>query len=70
VAKSNFVTLRSRQPVYQSPRELVMACFDGYFNVDSGWIVQAQALTKCQIGKKEVFRRLCLRNTSFFVYPP
>jgi hypothetical protein len=34
LAKSNFVTLRSRQPVYRSLRELVMSYFDGYFNVN------------------------------------
>jgi hypothetical protein len=32
VAKSNFVTLRYREPVYASLRELVMSYFDGYFN--------------------------------------
>jgi hypothetical protein len=34
VAKSNFVTLRFREPVYRSLRELAMSYFDGYFNVD------------------------------------
>lgn len=32
VGKSNFVTLRYREPVYRSLRELVMSYFDGYFN--------------------------------------
>ena len=32
VAKSNFTTLRSREPVYRSIRELVMSYFDFYFN--------------------------------------
>jgi hypothetical protein len=32
LAKSNFVTLRWREPVYRSLRELVMSYFDGYFN--------------------------------------
>jgi hypothetical protein len=32
VAKSNFVTLRFREPVYRSIRELVMSYFDFYFN--------------------------------------
>jgi hypothetical protein len=32
VAKSNFLTLRYREPVYASLRELVMSYFDGYFN--------------------------------------
>jgi hypothetical protein len=34
IAKSNFVTLRSRQPVYRSLRELVLTYFEGYFNVN------------------------------------
>ena len=33
VAKSNFTTLRFREPVYRSLRELVMSYFDFYFNV-------------------------------------
>lgn len=33
VAKSNFTTLRYREPVYHSLRELVMSYFDFYFNV-------------------------------------
>lgn len=32
VAKSNFTTLRSREPIYKSLRELVMSYFDFYFN--------------------------------------
>lgn len=32
VAKSNFTTLRYREPVYSSLRELVMSYFDFYFN--------------------------------------
>ncbi len=32
VAKSNFITLRFREPVYRSIRELVMSYFDFYFN--------------------------------------
>jgi hypothetical protein len=32
VAKSNFTTLRYREPVYRSLRELVMSYFDFYFN--------------------------------------
>lgn len=32
VAKSNFVGLRYREPVYRSHRELVMSYFDEYFN--------------------------------------
>jgi hypothetical protein len=34
VAKSNFTTLRYREPVYRSVRELVMSYFDFYFNID------------------------------------
>jgi len=33
VAKSNFVTLRWREPVYRSLRELVMSYFEGFYNV-------------------------------------
>ena len=32
VAKSNYTTLRFREPVYRSMRELVMSYFDFYFN--------------------------------------
>jgi hypothetical protein len=34
VAKSNFTTLRFREPVYRSLRELIMSYFDFYFNID------------------------------------
>jgi hypothetical protein len=34
VAKSNFTSLRFREPVYKSLRELVMSYFDFYFNID------------------------------------
>jgi hypothetical protein len=34
VAKSNFTTLRYREPVYRSLRELIMSYFDFYFNVN------------------------------------
>jgi hypothetical protein len=33
VAKSNFTTLRFREPVYRSLRDLIMSYFDFYFNV-------------------------------------
>ncbi len=33
VAKSNFTSLRYREPVYRSLRELVMSYFDFYFNL-------------------------------------
>ena len=32
IAKSNFSGLRYREPVYRSPRELVMSYFEGYVN--------------------------------------
>ena len=34
VAKSNFTTLRFREPIYRSVRELIMSYFDFFFNVD------------------------------------
>jgi len=34
VAKSNFTTLRFREPVYRSLRELIMSYFDFYFNLN------------------------------------
>lgn len=34
VAKSNFTTLRYREPVYRTLRELVMSYFDFYFNTN------------------------------------
>jgi hypothetical protein len=34
VAKSNFTSLRSREPVYKSLRELIMSYFDFFFNTD------------------------------------
>ena len=33
VAKSNFTSLRYREPVYRSLRELIMSYFDFYFNI-------------------------------------
>lgn len=33
VAKSNFTTLRFREPVYRNLRELIMSYFDFYFNI-------------------------------------
>ena len=33
VGKSNFTGLRYREPVYRNLRELVMSCFEQYFNV-------------------------------------
>lgn len=34
VAKSNFTTLRFREPVFRTIRELIMSYFDFYFNVN------------------------------------
>jgi hypothetical protein len=34
VGKSNFTTLRYREPVYRTLRELIMSYFDFYFNTD------------------------------------
>ena len=34
VAKSNFIGLRYREPIYKSLRELVMSYFEVYFNMD------------------------------------
>ena len=34
IAKSNFVGLRFREPVYRSLRELVMSYFEDYFNIE------------------------------------
>jgi hypothetical protein len=34
VAKSNFVGLRYREPIYKNYRELIMSYFDSYYNLD------------------------------------
>lgn len=34
IAKSNYSGLRFREPVYRTPRELVMSYFEHYFNLD------------------------------------
>jgi len=34
VAKSNFTSLRFREPVYRTLRELIMSYFDFFFNID------------------------------------
>ncbi len=34
VAKSNFTSLRFREPVYRSLRELIMSYYDFFFNID------------------------------------
>lgn len=44
VAKSNFTTLRFREPVYRSIRELVMSYFDFYFNLDGDKSLRSYSL--------------------------
>jgi hypothetical protein len=34
IAKSNFVGLRFREPIYKNIRELIMSYFDSYYNLD------------------------------------
>lgn len=43
VAKSNFVGLRFREPIYRSIRELVMSYFEQYFNVAAEKTLRAYA---------------------------
>ncbi len=43
VAKSNFVGLRYREPVYRTLRELVMSYFDSFFNVEGEKTLRAYA---------------------------
>ena len=43
VAKSNFVGLRFREPVYRTLRELVMSYFEQYFNVNGEKTLRAYA---------------------------
>jgi len=45
VAKSNYTTLRYREPVYRSLRELVMSYFDFYFNVNGMNSLRAYSVT-------------------------
>jgi hypothetical protein len=44
VAKSNFTSLRYREPVYRSLRELVMSYFDFYFNIAGDKSLRAYSL--------------------------
>jgi hypothetical protein len=44
VAKSNFTTLRYREPVYRSLRELIMSYFDFYFNTDGDKSLRSYSL--------------------------
>lgn len=44
IAKSNFTTLRFREPVYRSLRELIMSYFDFYFNVNGEKTLRSYSL--------------------------
>jgi hypothetical protein len=44
VAKSNFTTLRYREPVYRSLRELIMSYFDFYFNLNGDKSLRSYSL--------------------------
>ena len=44
VAKSNFTSLRYREPVYRSLRELVMSYFDFFFNIDGDKSLRSYSL--------------------------
>lgn len=44
VAKSNFTTLRFREPVYRTIRELVMSYFDFYFNISGDKSLRSYSL--------------------------
>ncbi len=44
VAKSNFTSLRFREPVYRSLRELIMSYFDFYFNLNGDKSLRSYSL--------------------------
>ncbi len=44
VAKSNFTTLRFREPVYRTLRELIMSYFDFYFNINGDKSLRSYSL--------------------------
>jgi len=44
VGKSNFTTLRYREPVYRNIRELIMSYFDFYFNTDGDKSLRSYSL--------------------------
>lgn len=44
VAKSNFTTLRYREPVYRNLRELIMSYFDFYFNINGDKSLRSYSL--------------------------
>jgi hypothetical protein len=45
VAKSNFVGLRFREPIYRNLRELVLSYFESYYNVDKEKTLRGYTLT-------------------------
>lgn len=44
VAKSNFVGLRKREPVYKSLHELVMSYFDQFYNLDGDFTLRGYSM--------------------------
>ncbi len=44
VAKSNFTSLRFREPVYSSLRELIMSYFDFFFNLNGDKSLRSYSL--------------------------
>ncbi len=44
VAKSNFTSLRFREPVYRSIRELIMSYFDFFFNINGDKSLRSYSL--------------------------
>ena len=44
IAKSNFSGLRYREPVYRTPRELVISYFDSFFNADGQRTLRAYTI--------------------------
>lgn len=44
IAKSNFTTLRYREPVYRNLRELIMSYFDFYFNTNGDKSLRSYSL--------------------------
>jgi hypothetical protein len=59
IAKSNFTTLRYREPVYRSLRELAMSYFDFYFNTIGDKSLRAYSLPQ----NLSTFNKMNWRNT-------
>ena len=59
IAKSNFTTLRYREPVYRTLRELAMSYFDLYFNSNGEKSLRAYSLP-CNLNR---FNRMKWRTT-------